>query len=379
LSKFTVFLFLPPCLILITALYWIASRPPLATILEATRRRGRLLTISLLVCLLIIWAGYRFSVAPALKPGGASLVVLDKVFGKQGRLHDLAMAVAATPLPLSELVAGVVSVREHAMEGHESYLLGTYGDRGWWYYFPVALAVKTPLAFLILVGVGIFFLIRQWSTKRSWQQLAPICCAAGILLVCLPSPITIGVRHILPVYPMLAITAGFGAVGLCSTPGKSRVWTALAILLLAWHLVASVSAHPDYLAYFNELAGREPERILADSDLDWGQDLNRLSDKLKELGVHEVTLSYFGTADVTRHGLPAIRPFVPYQPATGWIAVSMFNLKVHGITKQLAWQKDTSPYAWLERYQPVTKAGKSINLYYVPEGENVGSLEIRQK
>ena len=42
--------------------------------------------------------------------------------------------------------------------------------------------------------------------------------------------------------------------------------------------------HPDYLAYFNELAGDEPERILADSDLDWGQDMLRLSARLREVG-----------------------------------------------------------------------------------------------
>ena len=41
------------------------------------------------------------------------------------------------------------------------------------------------------------------------------------------------------------------------------------------------TANPDYLPYFNE-AVAHPERVLVDSDLDWGQDLRRLEQRAAE-------------------------------------------------------------------------------------------------
>ena len=84
------------------------------------------------------------------------------------------------------------------------------------------------------------------------------------------------VRHILIVYPLFSIAAGFGAVSLWHHTAHRRWARSATVLLLGWLVVTSVRAHPDYLPYFNELAGSQPERILVDSDLDWGQDLLRL-------------------------------------------------------------------------------------------------------
>ena len=47
-------------------------------------------------------------------------------------------------------------------------------------------------------------------------------------------------------------------------------------------MIGSLAAHPDYLAYFNALAGDDPERIVVDSDLDWGQDIKRLGQRLRD-------------------------------------------------------------------------------------------------
>jgi hypothetical protein len=130
--------------------------------------------------------------------------------------------------------------------------------------------------------------------------------------------------------------------------------------LLVWQLGSSLAAHPDYLAYFNELAGKHPERILVDSDLDWGQDLLRLVEELRARHVERVAIAYNGSADLSRHGLPAFRPLVPHQPTTGWIAISEMRLKIG---------EGRPPYdefAWLEAYEPVARVGRSIRLYYVP-------------
>ena len=135
----------------------------------------------------------------------------------------------------------------------------------------------------------------------------------------------------------------------------------MATLLVGWQLVASVRTHPDYLAYFNELAGRHPERILVDSDLDDGQDLKRLADTLRARRVPAVSLAYAGSATVAEHGLPPIHWLQPHRPVTGWVAASLYSLKLGSLDRP-----GHDDFVWLERYRPVALVGRSIRLYYVP-------------
>ena len=71
-----------------------------------------------------------------------------------------------------------------------------------------------------------------------------------------------------------------------------------ALILLAWHAAESLAIRPDYLAWLNELAGGPSQgyKHLADSSLDWGQDLPALKDWLDREGLQRgdgVYLSYF--------------------------------------------------------------------------------------
>src|SRR6185436_6448283 len=108
---------------------------------------------------------------------------------------------------------------------------------------------------------------------------------------------------------------------------------ATAVGLGAWLLSTPVRAAPDHLAWFNALAGRHPEDVLLDSDLDWGQDLRRLEEELAARHVPSVTLAYFGPVDLCRHHLPPGRWLRPYERAHGWIAVSeMYRKGVLGFS-----------------------------------------------
>jgi hypothetical protein len=137
----------------------------------------------------------------------------------------------------------------------------------------------------------------------------------------------------------------------------------LVLLLLSWHLAASIRIHPDYLAYFNEFAGQHPERILVDSDLDWGQDLLRLSATLQQKHVDELSIAYAGSAglDLTQFSLPRFKQLAPHQPTTGWVAISLLRLKAGG----LGFPSDS--FTWLNAYHPVCDVGRSIRLYYVAD------------
>ena len=111
---------------------------------------------------------------------------------------------------------------------------------------------------------------------------------------------------------------------------------------------------PDYLAYFNELVA-EPRAVLVDSDLDWGQDLKRLSQRLHVLGVGRLSLAYLGTADLAREGLPPFTRLGPDERASGWVAVSA-----------LARAEAPHHFDWLAPYPRRERVGKTIDLYFIP-------------
>jgi hypothetical protein len=145
----------------------------------------------------------------------------------------------------------------------------------------------------------------------------------GILLVGMFTHINIGLRHVLPVYIGFAVLTALAMVGLLELT-ETRRWVRIALpLLVVWLAGSSLLSHPDYLAYFNELGGSEPEKILVDSDLDWGQDLKRLARRLHEVGAQEVAFVQVFVADLEReHGFPPIRGKVdvlsPSRAGTPW-------------------------------------------------------------
>ena len=307
------------------------------------------------VAFVLIWGTYSFSFGPIVSDHQAASE--DEILGRlpPPLLHLL--ETVAVPAP--ELIQGVWQVKQHVIEGHTAYLLGRHSIHGWWYFFPVALAVKTPLAILLLTGLGVWALRRATFRESLGAQAVPAVLTAAILAVNLPTTINIGVRYMLPLCPFLALTAGIGTVWLWQRC-RSGV-----VILLAWAAISGALAHPDYIAYFNELGGSHPERILVDSDLDWGQDMGRLGRELDRRRVPYLHMACFYTGDDTRLGLPAWDSLEPYQPVTGWIAVSHTMLQNYGWTAaQQRGRKDLA-FAWLDQYQPVGRVGKSILLYYI--------------
>jgi 4-amino-4-deoxy-L-arabinose transferase-like glycosyltransferase len=354
LSKYTALLFIPASVFSVTLLKWISDHDTSESRIPFSRRH---LTIvfSIVVGLLIIWGGFRFSLSSFTSRDLRPHKTIDRIIGSKGVLHDICTHIVEAPiLPAIDFFGGIYEAIAHNERGHNDYLLGKRSTKGWWYFFLVALTVKTPVPFIIFTFIGVFFLLEQARQQKYRQAFEPVICAVGILIACvLVGNIDIGVRHVLPTYPLFAITAGFGAVGLWKVRHHVLLGRSIVIVLLLWQLTTSFLAHPDYLAYFNELAGRHPERILVDSDLDWGQDLNRLSKKLKELGIKKVAIAYFGWADLDQFGLPEFEPLLPNQKVNGWVAASITNIKKY------------PGYSWLEKYQPVTIVGKTIWLYNI--------------
>jgi hypothetical protein len=288
----------------------------------------------------LLWIGYGFDVG-ALGPLWGPHPKIEATLVARPLLRPFWDLTMQTPVPFPKLLLGLRDVLRHNALGHGSYLFGEYRTTGWWYFFPVVVAVKTPLSLLGLALWGAFGL-------ASWQQRATTLFPLAILLVCLPSQIDLGSRHILSIYPALAIVGG----GLVARTGTWPV-LALAALLVA----ESFAVHPDYLAYFNPLVGGRPERVLAESDLDWGQDLNRLARRLRELKVDQVSVKYFGTALLDEADLPPYVDMDTHTPVKGWVAVSLHYLYLE--------HAHDGSFEWIKRYAPRERIGKSIDLFYI--------------
>lgn len=337
------------------------------------------LAIALGAAGLVVWAFYRFSFGrpDALgDPATVRFLVDNCVAG--GTARRLVTAALHVPMPAPQIADGLLVLCTTNGPGMSaSYLLGRITQDGFPLFFPLALLVKTPIPFIVLAALGIRSAARDQAPHR-WARLAPAIVALTVLILVLPSRINIGVRHVLQLYPLLAIYVG---------PGLTSAWRAtrpalgraLAVGLAAWQLAIPFVAAPDYLPWFNVLAGPHPEKVLLDSDLDWGQDLGRLERTLAERGVKRMSIAYFGPADLCRHHLPPGRWLRPYERVTGTVVISeMYRKGVVGwsyrdgnycdrdqLTREA--HPDYEQYAWLDAYTPVARAGKSILIYDIPE------------
>jgi tetratricopeptide (TPR) repeat protein len=283
-------------------------RQPAAPGSASLRSRALRLLVALLVigaiALAVLWAayGFRYAARPeglALNPPFADTIAyLSKPYQKA----ILSTCAQWHLLPESYLY-GLADV--FIMEGfYRSYLLGTPYPHGVWFYFPFAFVIKSSLAFLILpLVIAAAILTKRLIARR--EVLFLVIPPLVHFLVAMSAHMNIGVRHILPIYPFLAVLGG-GA--LWAFAGRDRRWLYATLVLLAVHIGSSVRAFPAYMAYSNELWGGPTQtyKHLSDSNSDWAQQLKSLSAYLEKRGVRDCWFAYFaeGTVDWSYYGIP---------------------------------------------------------------------------
>jgi hypothetical protein len=187
-----------------------------------------------------------------------------------------------------------------------AFLNGQNSVTGWWWFFPYTFLVKTPLP---LFGVIAFALIALWrrpdyDTIPLWILFAFYWAAA------IGNPLNIGHRHILTTYPPLFVLCGAAARWLREPVPirRLRVPGVILCVLMVTFALGTIIGFPNYLAYFNVLAGGRSNayRHLVDSSLDWGQDLPALKRYIEgHPREGPAYLSYFGIASPLYYGIPA--------------------------------------------------------------------------
>ena len=227
--------------------------------------------------LLVVWALHGFALAPA------RLAVLG-----------------STRVPA--VVAGLVSQAQHQRGGHPAFLLGRTSNVGWWYYMPVALALKSTTAELVAIAFGLAALATGWQ-RRSVDTLIWSVTAAVFATFTLVNRLGLGVRYGLLLVPLLL----FLALERWGRDAAGRVLLGGCIALVGLQAASAFAIGPHYLSYFNRWSGGPSVgyRYLADSNIDWGQDLPAMRDAIARLGGGRVLISYFGNAPFDEYGVSA--------------------------------------------------------------------------
>lgn len=341
---------------------------------QVAGRRVMQLGTAVLLSLVVTWAIFGFEWGPFRFPSEA-LQSLNSTSG-----------------PMPTFWAGLDQILNVSRGGRAAFLLGEFSDAGFPLYFPVAFLVKTPLAILIALPIAAIVLLWQRQTRQ--QALYLLIPALYYFGLSMWSGVNIGYRHLLPILPLLLVLiSGLVAGGKWLVAGgkssekpitdyRAR-FTDYGLRLTAYALAAillleTLTIHPHYLSFFNVVAGGPANgpRLLADSNVDWGQDLRRLQIWMAENEVESVKLGWFGTAVPAYYGLqyeplPGFPrpefyslwnspPFDPAQPEPGIYALSASSLwESHWANKTV--------YPWFRAREPDDRVGYSIWIYRVIE------------
>ena len=249
----------------------------------------------------------------------------------------------------------------HVFTGHDCYLMGQWSHVGWWYFYPVTIFIKTPVALLLLLVSAVVMALRR-IRRSSFAEAAPLIAAAVYLACAITSRADIGIRHALPIYPLLAVVAGI-EYGRAKLPIRFVGW-----LFAGWLAVAAFVARPDYLAYMSEFVGgpAHGQNYLLDSNYDWGQDGKRLKEWMAKNHVARVYLDYFGTGVAIEYlQIPnqRVKAAEVRGLSDGYLVISATHLMA-------------PDYDWLRAsHPPVARIGDTLFVYSLPLTGQTGPVK----
>ncbi|MEU4244359.1 glycosyltransferase family 39 protein [Actinoplanes sp. NPDC026619] len=246
-----------------------------------------------LIAVAVVWLVY-LAVDPRLR--WTTPVGVTNPGGLKGLAVDL------LPLPKAYRDGVLIQFRFEA-RNFNGFLLGRAYRGSLWYYLPVALLIKTPLGMLAMWLAGVVtMLVRPALRIATLYLLLP---AAALMLIAMTGARDYGTRYVIFMPIFLAVVSGtvvlirwrFARVGVAA--------------LVAFVAVSSMLTFPYYLPYSNEAFGgtAKTHLNLHDANVDWGQDLGRLGNRLREKYPNEtVWLVYKGSGAPGYYGIQGRNP-----------------------------------------------------------------------
>jgi 4-amino-4-deoxy-L-arabinose transferase-like glycosyltransferase len=353
-------LVLVPVLLLLGA--WLVARRgvPVA-------RVGLALAVMAVATVAVIWTAYGFRSRISPDPAVNASFDWKRMEPPQVVVRASVDAARAASLLPEPYLYGFLRFWRHS-EARAAFLMGRHSDHGFRWFFPASFALKTPLALIALLFLGLLVRAGPDAPRAGPFVWVPVVVYA---LLTFTRGINIGHRHLLPLYPFLFVLAARAGAWAAGRWRDGPRWPAAVVAFLCgWYVAGTLRVHPHYLAYFNEAAGgpRHGYRLLVDASLDWGQDLIHLREWAQRHGAPPLKLSYFGTADpeyyrVPAQSLPGYMPPVPRKTVRevrpgDLLAVSATNLQGVYIEKEALPLMER-----LRALEPIDSVGWSILIY----------------
>ena len=396
LIKFsTILLF--PFFIIITLVFVILYSKNLQQLLKKLAKYTLLLVIIGLVSLFLIWFVYQFHISSydQVRQTNDIKEVLSSNPSPSLVNINVWMSQNKTLRPIAQYVLGIMMATQRVGGGNTTYFLGEISAKGVWYYFPVIYFFKIPLAFHILTLIAILFLISSikltsfqnfLSSLKNWLkahfiEFSMLVFLAIYWLTSITGNLNIGVRHILPTFPFIYILVSLGienSFSIIKTSSLKKTAIFSTILLISWYAGSSLIAFPHYLSYFNETAGNSTNghKIAVDSNYDWGQDLKRLGNFVKNpptgKEIEKIYIDYFGGGDLDYYLGEKYEKWQSTNlgkdfPKNNYLAVSISLLQGGMAKPAIGFDGSSEYYNWLNNYQPIARAGNSIFIYYIKD------------
>jgi 4-amino-4-deoxy-L-arabinose transferase-like glycosyltransferase len=267
-------------------------------------------------------------------------------------------------MPVWEYVLGLLIVI--GMGSRQTFILGQSYPHGVWFYYPVLLALKSTLGFLVVValGAGVGLAVRRkfvpsaaFHWRATWVSLIVL---AG---VCVAGGISISIRHFsVPLALMILMLAPLPAALArlrTEAPRLGRALQALTAGAAASSIVSVALAYPYYFPYMNRLTRAQPAYTLAnDSNVDWNQSLPEARRFAESRGIKDLAVDAYGLTDPA-HSIPGARLWdcqTPTDRERGqWVVVSA-NMIL-----------DAHNCGWIERYPREEIGGGSMYAFRLPE------------
>jgi 4-amino-4-deoxy-L-arabinose transferase-like glycosyltransferase len=302
----------------------------------------------------VIDAGYLFQ--------GSGRALSEYTFHSRFMLRIAGLLPGGFPVPLpSPYVEGFDLVRLDTEAGEfPNYFFGRWSREGSLLYYPATLLFKTPLPLLAAWLAAPFARLRPRPRGELFVVLPLVVLLAAFSTFSMR--INYGIRYLLPVLPLALVYVGRLVPVL---EARSRPVRLAALALLAIYPFSALLATPDTIDYFNVLAGGRGDRILIDSNFDWGQGLKRVRAYMDREKLDRIDLAYFGHVDPALYGIDWGFPSLE---RPGLVAVSANFL--HGYPYATYAGGRIVPvgpgaFEWIERGQEVEYLGGGIFIYRI--------------
>ena len=316
---------------------------------------------------------------------------------------DIWMAQQPIFKPLAQYALGALMVTQRSSAGNTGYFLGQVSAAGWRNYFPTVFAIKEQIPSLIFLMIALMFSFveftkaifekSRWPRFLGWiwqhfSEFSALCFIIFYWITSSRSPLNIGFRHLLPTLPLTYLLVAYEIkkwwrgeyqrfflsyweeikYHFKKFGGILLKTSAIGVLLL-WYLVETVSIAPNFIAYFNELVGgaKNGYKYVVDSNLDWGQDMKKLTTFVEQNKINKIKVDYFGGTSPKYYLGEKFEPWSSSkgQPETNsWLAVSLtFLQNSQGQPVSGFKRKAEDGYSWLQDKKPFSRIGYSMFIY----------------